>query len=180
MEPHVSSPPSGAPSSSGAHRASPSGSLRVNAPLQCEGCGPGRPAGDALLQRVLRRQTHGFSPAAFGKRCVRERFSHFSERLVCDVYSPQGAPLHTDFLIERRSRILEIALAGGLIFALSDNGLCVAFDMDTGRRVCTLNENGAEVSIASHSMPFGSDPTTPAEHHLLCYAMPGCALALPQ
>jgi hypothetical protein len=44
-----------------------------------------------------------------------------------------------------RSSILEIVVAPPLIIGLTEAGICSAFDMDTGRRVCVLNLSSREV-----------------------------------
>jgi hypothetical protein len=45
----------------------------------------------------------------------------------------------------QRSSILEIVVAPPLITGLNEAGICSAFDMDTGRRVCVLNLSRCEV-----------------------------------
>jgi len=47
--------------------------------------------------------------------------------------------------MEQRSRILEIVVAGGMVFGLTNSGICVAFDMDTCRHRCILNSGSTEV-----------------------------------
>ena len=44
-----------------------------------------------------------------------------------------------------RSRIMEIVAVGPTVFGLTENGVCVAFDIDSGRRICVVNADSTEV-----------------------------------
>ena len=75
-----------------------------------------RPAhGNNLYQRLLDRELDRKVAHNFTKRSVHERFSRFRLCAVCDVYAPDllSQLPSVDMMMERRSRILEIVVAGG-------------------------------------------------------------------
>jgi hypothetical protein len=47
--------------------------------------------------------------------------------------------------LQKRSRVVEIVGAKGMIFALAHSGVCAAFSRDTNKRLCYLNTQGDEV-----------------------------------
>jgi len=102
-----------------------------------------RGVGTSLCTRMRRRETGEFRN--FVKRSVRERFSNFRLRGVCDVFAADDVSYTSHDLLGHRSKILEIVCAGGLIFGLTDSGVCVAFDMDSRCRRCVLNSSANEV-----------------------------------
>lgn len=111
---------------------------------------PSRPAVHArssLCHGLLDRQTDASVARTFEKRCVRQRFANLRPRVTSDLFEPADASLRPNLaaLYNRRAAILEIVIAGGLIFGLADSGICAAFDQDTGRRICVLNESSCDV-----------------------------------
>jgi len=103
----------------------------------------------SLLHRLLDRQIDARAIRSFEKRSVQQRFSNFNERVKCDLFAPpsgsEQTPHGVEHLRERRTCVLELVVAGGLIFGLADSGICCGFDMDSGRRVVTLNASSQEV-----------------------------------
>ncbi|EOD15412.1 hypothetical protein EMIHUDRAFT_52796, partial [Emiliania huxleyi CCMP1516] len=89
--------------------------------------------------RLLDRQIDARAIRSFEKRSVQQRFSNFNERVKCDLFAPpsgsEQTPHGVEHLRERRTCVLELVVAGGLIFGLADSGICCGFDMDSGRRV---------------------------------------------
>jgi len=102
------------------------------------------PAG--VYQRLLDRQIDSAVRRTFVKRSSRERFSNFSHRLGLDMYAQPGpsAP-DLEMLMTQRHRIQELCAADGLVFGLTENGICACFDMATGHRICILNRDHNEV-----------------------------------
>jgi hypothetical protein len=116
----------------------------------CGGVGRGlkRAAADArssVCHRLFDRQIDARAARTFERQSMRQRFFGLRPRLTCDVYPTAGPSQNPEFAFFRRSSILEIVVAGGLIFGLAESGICSAFDMDTGRRVCVLNRSSREV-----------------------------------
>lgn len=112
------------------------------------GRGLKRAAADApssVCNRLFDRQIDARAARTFEKQSMRQRFLRLRPRLTCDVYPAAGPSQDPEFAFIRRSSILEIVVGGGLIFGLAESGLCSAFDMDTGRRVCVLNRSSREV-----------------------------------
>jgi len=111
-----------------------------------------RPATDArssVCQRLFDRQTGAGTAHLFEQQSVRQRFSNFRPRATCDLYAAAGggAAGSSDHQGSHlmRSPITEIIIGGGLIFGLAKSGICAAFDMDTGKRVCVINLSEEEV-----------------------------------
>ena len=92
----------------------------------------GRPS--CITQRLLDRQLDARVRCNFQRQCLRERFSCF--RLSRRLDLPLDGP---------RSRIMEIVAVGPTVFGLTENGVCVAFDIDSGRRICVVNADSTEV-----------------------------------
>eukprot|EP00967_Tisochrysis_lutea_P127026 scaffold215578_cov29-Tisochrysis_lutea.AAC.2 len=101
-------------------------------------------ARSSVCHRLFERQTDVRAAMKFEKRSVKQRFCGLRPRVAFDIYTTAGSRDEADLEVHRSS-IVEIVVAGGLIFGLDESGICVAFDMDTGRRVCTLNLSSREV-----------------------------------
>ena len=113
---------------------------RVSGPLASPpGTSAKRSRPDGIARALLNRQTGASNEATFSKRCLRERFSCF--RLVRRLDLLAGTLAATGV----RSRVMEIVAVGSMVFGLSENGTCVAFDTDTGERICMLNTDPTEV-----------------------------------
>ena len=109
---------------------------RVSGPLASPpGTSAKRSRPDGIAQRLLDRQTGASSEITFERRCLRERFSNFRLGRRLDLLAGQGG----------RSRVMEIVAVGPTVFGLTENGTCVAFDTDTGKRICLLNTDPTEV-----------------------------------
>ena len=90
-------------------------------------------------QRLFDRQVDAALPRTFVKRSSQERFSHFSKRLSLDLRK------HFSPFLTGRHRVLELCAAEGLILGLAENGICAAFDIQTGTLKCILNRDHNEV-----------------------------------
>jgi hypothetical protein len=116
-----------------------------------------RPAAGGLYRRLLDRQLDAAVQQSFTRRSANERFSHLGSRLCVDIHAaPAGQELSsnqiTDMVLGHGThpaphgyRIIELCAAGGLVFGLTENGICTAFDGSTGRRVCVVNDTHEEV-----------------------------------
>jgi len=92
------------------------------------------------------RQLDSSVRRTFVKRSSRERFSNFSHRLSLDMYAQSAtSSQHVMSMMAQRHKIIELCGADGLVFGLTDNGICTSFDMQTGRCVCILNRDHNEV-----------------------------------
>lgn len=96
----------------------------------------------SVTHRLLDRELDATMQQAFVRRSTRQRFAHLSLRKQMDLY---GSSSGFEFAVAERCRITELCTAGGLVYGLSESGLCVAFSLATGQRVCTLNLNHTEV-----------------------------------
>jgi hypothetical protein len=110
--------------------------------------GTPRPAASArfsVSQRLLDRELGIRASHTFETQDFRQRFAGLRPRLVIDVFPPFNLGGGNDFISTQRSSILQIVVAPPLIIGLTEAGICSAFDMDTGRRVCVLNLSRCEV-----------------------------------
>ena len=97
-----------------------------------------------LAHRLLDRQLDRQVQRSFSKKCMRERFSRFRLSRSLDLHAPRPE-LPPQTADSGRSRIMEIVAAGATIFGLTENGICAAFDSDSGKRICVLNMDSTEV-----------------------------------
>ena len=82
---------------------------------------------------------------SFEKRSARERFAHLSRRVSIDLFAVTDTPPGLDLMLTHRHRIIELCAVEGAAFALTENGVCAAYCMRTGRRLCVLNKDHTEV-----------------------------------
>ena len=98
-----------------------------------------------LYHRLHDRELDQKLRQSFPRRCTRERFSHLKLRLSLDVFATCRVPEGVAPMMERRCRVEEICSAGDLLFGLTENGVCCAFERLSGRRTCILNKDSSEV-----------------------------------
>lgn len=75
---------------------------------------------------------------------AKERFSNLKLQSTLDSHDLTALTSKMSWL-RTRSKIVEISSSDDLIFALTQNGVCVAFDRITRKRVCFLNITDDEV-----------------------------------
>lgn len=75
---------------------------------------------------------------------AKERFSNMELRATLDTHDLAALASKISWL-RVRSKIVEIVSSNDLIFALTNNGVCAAFDRDARARVCFLNVTNDEV-----------------------------------
>ena len=93
-----------------------------------------------ILTRLREREVGRYR--SFARRCVSERFSRFNLRLRLDTVAPCAHPAAP--LLEKRSPVIELCPTGEHLFALTQNGICAAFHLHTGRMVSILNRDHHE------------------------------------
>ena len=99
----------------------------------------------SVLNRVLDRSVDGAIQRSFQKYCTRERFASLTRRVSVDLFEAADAPPGLDLMMTQRHRIIELCAADGACFGLTENGVCAAYCMRTGRRLCVLNKDHTEV-----------------------------------
>lgn len=132
-----------------------------------------------VLHRLRDREIGSAARCSFQRESVRETFSNIGLRHQLDMH-PQGSRhAHAS-----RSRIVEIACAGGVAVGLTATGVCCAYDLATGHLVGVLNEDADEVVRSLFvNMENGSLITVSvyAEDHygcLRCWARPLARLCM--
>ena len=126
-----------------------------------------------LAQRLLDRQLDRQVQRSFSKKCMRERFSRFRLSRSLDLHAPRPElPSHA--ADSGRSRIMEIVAAGATIFGLAENGICAAFDSDSGKRICVLNTDTTEVVRSLFHNKANSTLITVAVHAVDQYSSLRC------
>lgn len=101
-----------------------------------------RPSGvlNAIQDRELKHNR-----VHFAKRTARERFAHLSHRVSMDLFVAGDSPPGIDLMMVQRHRITELCAAEGVVFGLTENGVCACYCPRTGRRLCFLNSDASEV-----------------------------------
>lgn len=102
-------------------------------------------SGSSLLRQLLNRQTDSAARASFPKRCFSQRFTNLKRRVTMDLYGLSHPPPGLNQMLHQRHRITELTVAEGIVLGLTENGVCVAYCMRTGRQLCVLNSSVAEV-----------------------------------
>ena len=126
-----------------------------------------------LAQRLLDRQLDRQVQRSFSKKCMRERFSRFRLSRSLDLHAPRPE-LPSQAADSGRSRIMEIVAAGATIFGLAENGICAAFDSDSGKRICVLNTDTTEVVRSLFHNKANSTLITVAVHAVDQYSSLRC------
>ena len=126
-----------------------------------------------LAHRLLDRQLDRQVQRSFSKKCMRERFSRFRLSRSLDLHAPRPE-LPSQTVDAGRSRIMEIVAAGATIFGLTENGICAAFDSDSGKRICVLNTDTTEVVRSLFHNKANSTLITVAVHAVDQYSSLRC------
>ena len=126
-----------------------------------------------LAHRLLDRQLDRQVQRSFSKKCMRERFSRFRLSRSLDLHAPRPE-LPSQTADSGRSRIMEIVAAGATIFGLTENGICAAFDSDSGKRICVLNTDATEVVRSLFHNKANSTLITVAVHAVDQYSSLRC------
>jgi len=91
-----------------------------------------------VVHDILRRNVRGVSSRA--RPC---KFKNF--KCVSELDTFEKAPVLRLPAMRLRSRIVELVVAENLIFGLTHSGVCMAFDLETKKRLCIMNTSVDEV-----------------------------------
>ncbi|KAL6531186.1 hypothetical protein OROHE_014255 [Orobanche hederae] len=79
------------------------------------------------VKKLQRREISSKRDRSFSMRDAQERFRNICLQEEYDTYDPKGrSPSSLQFL-KRRSKVIEIVAARGIVFALTQSGVCAAF-----------------------------------------------------
>lgn len=92
-----------------------------------------------VAARLRHRETGG--DASF----TNDRFRAFRLLEEHDTYDAASIRRWELYFLRKRSKVVEIAVAEGIIFVLTRSGVCTALHRDSKRRLCFLNTMGTEV-----------------------------------
>ncbi|KAK1399728.1 putative pterin-4-alpha-carbinolamine dehydratase-like [Heracleum sosnowskyi] len=95
---------------------------------------------------LQRREIGSRRDRCFSLTGARERFRSIFLQEEYDTQDPlgQSATVVLPFL-QRRSKVIQIVSARGIVFSLVQSGVCAAFSRDTNQRICFLNLSSDEV-----------------------------------
>ncbi|KAL6503808.1 hypothetical protein OROGR_025731 [Orobanche gracilis] len=97
------------------------------------------------VKKLQRREISSKRNRSFSMSDAQERFRNICLQEEYDTYDPKGrSPSSLQFL-KRRSKVIEIVSARGIVFALTQSGVCAAFCRETNEAICTLNVSTDEV-----------------------------------
>ncbi|KMZ60913.1 Transducin/WD40 repeat-like superfamily protein [Zostera marina] len=97
------------------------------------------------VKKLQRRETCSKKDRSFSTSSSQERFRHIVLQKEYDTHDPKGhSSLQLPFL-QKRSKIVEIVSACGIVFALAHSGICAAFCRESNERICFLNVSPDEV-----------------------------------
>jgi hypothetical protein len=74
-----------------------------------------------------------------------QSFAHLAPARTMDLYSLSRPPPGLNQMLHKRHRVTELAVAEGVVFGLTENGVCVAYCLHTARQLCVLNASASEV-----------------------------------
>ena len=74
-----------------------------------------------------------------------QSFAHLAPARTMDLYSLSRPPPGLNQMLHKRHRVTELAVAEGVVFGLTENGVCVAYCLHTARQLCVLNASTSEV-----------------------------------
>lgn len=86
---------------------------------------------------ILKRQLHG--RAATHNRLKAGKFRNFRKVKDLDTHVPEENVIITLPHLRKRSKIVELIVADGVIIGLTHTGVCIAFDQVTRKRLCIMN-----------------------------------------
>eukprot|EP00899_Mesostigma_viride_P006660 jgi/Mesvir1/15996/Mv08301-RA.1 len=100
---------------------------------------------DNAVKKLLRREICRDGNLKFNKRNAAERFRNIRLVEELDTYDSSSCASDKIPYLRKRSRIVEIVAAKNIVFALAHLGVCAAFNRDTNKRICYLNNSPDEV-----------------------------------
>ena len=97
------------------------------------------------LHKILRRELSNAGNRGFVKRASSEKFKRMRVQQMFNTYDARENRRWKLSFLRKRSRVVEIVGAKGMIFALAHSGVCAAFCRETNKRLCYLNTQDDEV-----------------------------------
>ncbi|CAA7398275.1 unnamed protein product [Spirodela intermedia] len=97
------------------------------------------------VKKLQRREICCKRDRAFGASNAQERFRNIHLQEEYDTHDPKGQCFLQLPFLRKRSRVIEIVAARGILFALTQSGVCAAFSRGTNQRICFLNVSPDEV-----------------------------------
>lgn len=97
------------------------------------------------FHKILRREMSHQGNLGFVKRASSERFKRMNVRQMFNTYDARDSERWKLSFLRKRSKVVEIVGAQGMIFALAHSGVCAAFSRETNKRLCYLNTKDDEV-----------------------------------
>eukprot|EP00030_Apusomonadida_sp_AF-17_P000937 a1775_66.p2 GENE.a1775_66~~a1775_66.p2 ORF type:complete len:451 (+),score=217.77 a1775_66:31-1353(+) len=99
---------------------------------------------DNVVVKLMERQLAPTARRRLPAVLKQQRFGNFKLLGEFDTHDPDVSDVKLSFL-RRRSKVAEIVTAKDIIFALTNQGICAAFNRDTMRRICFMNVQPDEV-----------------------------------
>ncbi|KAL6841429.1 hypothetical protein ACP4OV_028947 [Aristida adscensionis] len=96
------------------------------------------------VRKLQRREICSRRDRAFSLSAAQERFRNIQLQEEFDTHDPKENSFLLPYL-RKRSKIIEIVAAHDIVFALSQSGVCAAFNRETNKRICFLNGSPDEV-----------------------------------
>ncbi|KAF9680141.1 hypothetical protein SADUNF_Sadunf06G0090300 [Salix dunnii] len=97
------------------------------------------------VKKLQRREISSKPDRSFSITNAQERFRNMRLMEEYDTHDLKGhCSVVLPFLM-KRTKVIEIVAAQGIIFALAHSGVCAAFSRETNRRICFLNVSPDEI-----------------------------------
>lgn len=91
------------------------------------------------VSKIQKREISSSSSRSFGLINNHERFRHIRLQEEFDTHDPKGHNFTQLQFLRKRSKVIEIVSAQGIIFTLTHSGVCTAFNRERNERICCLN-----------------------------------------
>ncbi|KAL6581347.1 hypothetical protein OROMI_007270 [Orobanche minor] len=106
------------------------------------------------VKKLQRREISSKRDRSFSMRDAQERFRNICLQEEYDTYDPKGrSPSSLQFL-KRRSKVIEIVAARGIVFALTQSGVCAAFCRETNEYIRRGNPDAGFPLFESESLKW--------------------------
>ncbi|XP_019430953.1 PREDICTED: uncharacterized protein LOC109338222 isoform X2 [Lupinus angustifolius] len=97
------------------------------------------------VKKLQRREISSKRDRGFSMSDAQERFRNIRLQEEYDTHDPKDHSAVVLPFLRKRSKIIEIAAARDIVFALAQSGVCAAFSRETNSRICFLNVSPDEV-----------------------------------
>lgn len=99
----------------------------------------------SCFRKLLRREVCCKANWSFRRNSAEDKFKNFHLQEEFDTFDPKAPQFQKLPFLKKRSRIVEIAAARDLVFALAHSGGCAAISRETNKRICFMNTSPEEV-----------------------------------